>query len=244
MAVKSSGQITLFDITDAYTVRLAQDVFAVTGNTSGAAISQATFSGVEVEVRRGSTKLIASNDFTVAYTKTISGVTVAPSFSTNKHVISVTVASGCTGGVGELTVTTAGDSATFTVAFTVTVNKTGTPGTPGAKGDKGDKGDPGEDGQDGNDGLDAISISIIPSDGTVFKNKTGTSTLTAHVYVGGVEKTISTAGVVDGGYGTIKWYNGSTLIKAANTIKAGASSGTGIDVVVTDMVAITCQLEG
>ena len=71
--------------------------------------------------------------------------------------------------------------------------------------------------------------------------------MTAHVYKGGVEQSITDAGVC-GSLGTIKWYNGSGTQpsgwpKTSKTITAGASSGSGIDVVVSNATAITCQLE-
>ena len=108
-------------------------------------------------------------------------------------------------------------------------------GTHGAKGDQGDA------------GADAITLTITTSNGTVFKNNTGSTVLTAHVYKGGVEQSITDAGVC-GSLGSIKWYNGSGTQpsgwpKTSKTITAGASSGSGIDVVVSNATAITCQLE-
>ena len=108
-------------------------------------------------------------------------------------------------------------------------------GTHGATGDKGAA------------GADAITLTITTSNGTVFKNNTGSTVLTAHVYKGGIEQSITDAGVC-GSLGTIKWYNGSGTQpsgwpKTSKTITAGASSGSGIDVVVSNATAITCQLE-
>ena len=99
----------------------------------------------------------------------------------------------------------------------------------------------------GNPGADAITLTITTSNGTVFKNNTGSTVLTAHVYKGGVEQSITDAGVC-GSLGSIKWYNGSGTQparwpKTSKTITAGASSGSGIDVVVSNATAITCQLE-
>ena len=99
----------------------------------------------------------------------------------------------------------------------------------------------------GNPGADAITLAITSSNGIVFKNNTGTTVLTAHVYKGGVEQSITDAGVC-GSLGSIKWYNGSGTQptgwpKTSKTITAGASSGSGIDVVVSNVAAITCQLE-
>ena len=105
----------------------------------------------------------------------------------------------------------------------------------------------GETGPIGNPGADAITVAITTSNGMVFKNNTGTTVLTAHVYKGGVEQSITDAGVC-GSLGSIKWYNGSGTQpagwpKTSKTITAGASSGSGIDVVVSNVATITCQLE-
>ena len=113
-----------------------------------------------------------------------------------------------------------------------------TPAIIGTHGATGDIGAP---------GADAITLTITTSNGTVFKNNTGSTVLTAHVYKGGVEQSITDAGVC-GSLGSIKWYNGSGTQpsgwpKTSKTITAGASGGSGIDVVVSNATAITCQLE-
>ena len=105
----------------------------------------------------------------------------------------------------------------------------------------------GTTGATGAAGADAITVTITASNGTVFKNNTGSTVLTAHVYKGGVEQSITDAGVC-GSLGSIKWYIGSGTQptgwpKTSKTITAGASSGSGIDVVVANITAITCQLE-
>lgn len=104
------------------------------------------------------------------------------------------------------------------------------------KGLKGDTGDA---------GADAITVSVTSSNGTVFKNNSGSTILSAHVYVGGVEKTVNAStGVVDGSLGTIKWYKGtptdtqpSGFPKSAGTLTIQASD-------VANIQAYTCQLEG
>ena len=92
-------------------------------------------------------------------------------------------------------------------------------------------------GETGAAGADAISIAITASDGTIFKNNSGSTTLTAHVYKGGVEQSITDAGVC-GKLGSIKWYKGTstTAVATAKTLTVTASD-------VTNYMAITCQLE-
>lgn len=95
----------------------------------------------------------------------------------------------------------------------------------------------GNTGAKGDDGAAAITLSITSSNGTVFKNNTGSTELTAHVYVAGIEQTITAAGVC-GTLGSIKWYkSGSTAVVAtAKSITVSAGD-------VSSAVVYTCQLE-
>lgn len=99
------------------------------------------------------------------------------------------------------------------------------------------KGTNGTNGNDGEDGKDAISMTITSSNGTVFKNNAGSTVLTAHVFKGGVEQSITDAGVC-GTLGTVKWYKGSstTAISTSKTITVSAST-------VTNSEVYTAQLE-
>ena len=103
-------------------------------------------------------------------------------------------------------------------------------------GDTGSQGPQGVKGDKGAAGADAIIISITSSSGTIFKNNSGTTILTAHVYKGGVEQAINTNGVC-GSLGTVKWYKGTSLISAANAINVSAAD-------VNNTQIYTCQLEG
>lgn len=89
----------------------------------------------------------------------------------------------------------------------------------------------------GTNGLDAISMTITASNGTVFKNNTGTTILTAHVFVGGVEQSITDAGVC-GSYGTVKWYKSgsSAAIATSKTYEVSADD-------VLNSEVYTAQLE-
>lgn len=92
-------------------------------------------------------------------------------------------------------------------------------------------------GETGAAGADAISINITASAGTVFKNNSGSTVLTAHVYKRGVEQSITDAGVC-GTLGSIKWYKGTstTAASTSKTLTVTASD-------VTNSMAITCRLE-
>lgn len=100
------------------------------------------------------------------------------------------------------------------------------------------KGTNGTNGKDGAAGADAITLSITSSAGTVFKNNSGSTILTAHVFKGGVEQTVADNGSV-AGIGSVKWYKvGSTTpIATAKTLTITAND-------VAHTQAYNCQLEG
>lgn len=95
----------------------------------------------------------------------------------------------------------------------------------------------GTNGADGSDGADAITLTITSSNGSIFKNSSGSTVLTAHVFKGGVEQSITDAGVC-GSLGSIKWYKGTstTAVKTSKTLTVSASD-------VTSSVVYTAQLE-
>ena len=96
----------------------------------------------------------------------------------------------------------------------------------------------GNNGATGAAGADAIVMTITSSNGTVFKNNSGSTVLTAHVFKGGVEQSITDAGVC-GSLGTVKWYKGndtSTVVATAKTLTVSASS-------ITNSAVYTAQLE-
>lgn len=100
---------------------------------------------------------------------------------------------------------------------------------------KGDQGNQGNPGQDGRPGADAISMVIASSAGTIFKNSKIDTTLTAHVYKGGVEVT----GDALAALGTIKWYKdgGTDAVGTGASIHVTAES-------VNTTATYVAQLEG
>ena len=234
MGVKSSGQITIVDVTDAYSVILTSEAYTFVGDTSGAP------SGLSCETQavaycgnsQCSVVNVNSDDIIcptgISATATDSG-TSAP---TIKFTTTSTITDAC-----EATIPIVVEGITVNKKFSFAVAKAGEtgekgdPGEPGSPGEKGDPGDPGEP------GADAITLSITSSNGTVFKNNSGSTVLTAHVFKGGVEQSITDAGVC-GSLGSIKWYKGgsTTAVTTAKTLTVSASD-------VTNSVAYTCQLE-
>lgn len=90
-------------------------------------------------------------------------------------------------------------------------------------------------GTNGIDGQDAITMAIASSGGTIFKNTAIATTLTAHVYKGGVEVT----GSALANLGTIKWYKdgGPTSVATGSTFTISAGD-------VSNKATFSAQLEG
>ena len=288
MAIKAGDQITIVDVTDAYSVILTSESYTFVGGTSGATsgncitevvafcgsnqITEVTVGdiicppGISASVDGSGTPKVTIT-FNITSTLSTSCEATIPvhvdgieinkkfSFAVAKSGTSVTVSStsvtyqasdsGTTKPTGEWR-----ESVPSVANGQYLWTKTLVTYSDGAKTEAYSvsyKGTNGTNGKDGAAGADAITITITTSNGTVFKNNTGTTVLTAHVYKGGVEQSITDAGVC-GSLGSVKWYNGSGTQptgwpKTSKTITAGASSGSGIDVVVSSATAITCQLE-
>ena len=290
MAIKATGQVTIIDVTDAYSVILTSEAYTFVGNTSGApaglkCATQAVAycgsnqcsvvnvdqkaitcpTGISVAVENSGT---ASPTITFTTTATVTtaceavipvvvdGITVNKKFSFAVAKTGQTGQTGATGvGVKSVTnyyltttantgITTATSGWSTTPTATTTTNKymwcyqlitytnnTTAKTTPaiisthGATGAKGDA------------GADAITVTIICSNGRVFKNNTGNTVLTAHVFKGSIEQTITDAGVVSG-LGSIKWYKAgsTTALATAKTLTVSAND-------VDNTQAYTCQLE-
>ena len=289
MAIKSADQITIIDVTDAYSVILTSEAYTFVGGTSGVASGNScttqavAFCGnaqcqtVSVDQSKitcpaGISASVTDNNtssVTITFTTTstismdceavipvsVDGITVNKKFS---FAVAKTGATGQTGAAGkgisstviEYQKSTSGTavpdgtwsttipsvSASEYLWTRTTINyTTGSPsvsysvGMMGATGAKGDKGDT------GSAGADAITMTITSSNGTVFKNSSGSTVLTAHVFVGGAEQSITADGVC-GSYGSIKWYKGTTPIRTSNTLPVSANDIIGSQ-------AYTAQLE-
>ncbi|WP_262315365.1 hypothetical protein [Lacticaseibacillus parakribbianus] len=93
----------------------------------------------------------------------------------------------------------------------------------------------GTNGKDGANGADALTMVIISSAGTIFKNTSVATTLTAHVYKGASEVT----GAALTALGTISWYKdgGTTAVGTGQTLTVAAGD-------VTSKASYTAQLAG
>ena len=97
------------------------------------------------------------------------------------------------------------------------------------------QGEKGNTGATGAPGDDAINLSITSSNGLIFKNTDIATTLTAHVYKGGLELTSEQIAAL----GTVKWYKDGSTTAAATGITMTISAGD-----VSNKASYTAQLEG
>ena len=255
MAVKSADQISIVDLTDGYSVILTSDGYTFPGTTT-AAIAGSRANRIAQLVReilpkespdllvgiyleRGSEQVAATVNLNSITKPT--GITVTKDNNGTSPTLTITASTSfTTAGVVTIPVVVDGDI-TITKKFAVGIAFTGATGATGSKGDKGDKGDTGATGATGPTGptgaagADAITLVITSSAGTIFKNTSIVTTLTAHVYKAGAEVTGSSLTAL----GTIKWYKdgGSTAVATGTTLTISAGD-------VTSKATYVAQLEG
>lgn len=217
MAIKTADQISIVDVTDAYSVILTSDAHTFPGTVSAAKAGSCT---TQIIAMRGAEQIAAS----VVLSEIVApnGVTVTKDSHATSPTLTISVSTAVTAdGVVKIPVHI-GDI-TLNKEFTYAIAFTGATGAAGAAG------------KNGTNGADAISMTVTSSNGTIFKNSAIETTLTAHVYKAGNELTAEQIAAL----GTIKWYkDGSTTAiatGAALTIDAGD---------VTNKATYTAQLEG
>lgn len=240
MAIKSSDQISIVDITDAYSVILTSDGYTFPGTVNAAKAGSCT---TQIIAMRGAQQIPASVNVSSITKPT--GVTVSSDGDGTAPTLTITAsASFTTAGVVEIPVSLESGSVTITKKFSVAIAFTGATGEQGPQGEKGDtgatgpqgpQGDTGAQGPAGAAGADAISMAISSSAGTIFKNSAIVTTLTAHVYKAGVEVSGSALTAL----GTIKWYKdgGSSAVATGQTLSISAGD-------VTNKATYIAQLEG
>lgn len=233
MAIKSADQITIVDVTDAYSVLLTSEAYTFVGNTAGVAAGASCETEAVAYCGTNQCSAVTVNAANITCPTGITA-TVTNSGTARPKITfktTATIANAC-----EATIPVVVDGITVNKKFSFAVAKAGVQGVKGDKGEKGDQGIQGVQGVKGDNGADAITLTITSSNGTVFKNNNGSTVLTAHVFVGGKEQTIASDGTC-GSIGTVKWYKGSaTSGTAAKSITVTAGE-------VTNSMAYTCQLE-
>ena len=281
MKIKATDQISIIDVTDAYSVILTSEASTFVGGASGVG-SGATCStqaiafcgtnqctsvnvtakdivcptGISASVSNSGTNAVTVTFTTTAVISTaceatipvvVDGITVNKKFSfavamSGTNGTSVSVSSS----VAEYQTSTSG-TVVPTGNWSTTVpsvaegqflwTRTTVTYSDGKKAVSYSVSYKGTNGTNGKNGADAITMSITSSNGTVFKNNSGSTVLTAHVYVAGAEQTITDAGVC-GSLGSVKWYKSgsTTAIATAKTLTVSAND-------VANSAAYTCQLE-
>ena len=147
MAVKASSQISMIDITDAYSVLLTSEAYAFTGNVSGAPAGlTCTTQVVAFCGQKSCTSLNVSNiSCPTGITATVSNNNTAAPTVTFKTTATITAA--C-----EAIIPVSVDGITINKKFSFAVAKTGSTGATGPQGPQGVKGDTGAAGKDGANG--------------------------------------------------------------------------------------------
>lgn len=201
---------------DAYTVILTNESHTFAAGTSAAVASNVTFN---VIAYKGATR-VATNVGTITGTTSGKITATVNDNNTTSTSIKVTVTTSLTTKQGVLTIPVTVDGKEFTKQFSWSLALTG------GKGDKGDKGDAGDD---------AITMVITSSNGTIFKNTSIASTLTAHVYQAGTELTSTQIAAL----GTIKWYKDGTYLQNKDGLSLTISAGD-----VANKAVYVAQLEG
>ena len=235
MAIRSADQISIVDVTDAYSVILTSDSHTFPGSTSAALAGSV---GTQIVAMQGAA-IVPATVVLSEITKP-SGVTVTSDNDKTSPTLTIAVSTSVTAGgtvkipvhIGDVTIN---KEFTFAIAFKGATGGQGPQGPQGPQGETGATGPQGPQGNTGAAGQDAITLTITSSNGTIFKNSAIATVLTAHVYKAGVELNASQIAAL----GTIKWYkNGSTTAEAIGatlTIDAGD---------VTNRATFIAQLEG
>ena len=139
MAIKSSDQISIVDITDAYSVILTNDSFTFPGTINAAKAGSCT---TQIIAMRGSEQIAATVNLNSVTKPT--GITVTKDTDPTSPTLTITASTSfTTAGVVRIPVVVDGEI-TINKDFSVAIAFTGATGGKGDKGDKGDTGDAGK----------------------------------------------------------------------------------------------------
>ena len=139
MAVRSSDQLTIIDVTDAYSVILTNDSYTFPGTVSAAKAGSCT---TQIIAMRGSEQIAATVNLNSVTKPT--GITVTKDNDATSPTLTITASTSfTTAGVVRIPVVVDGDI-TITKDFSVAIAFTGATGGTGPQGPKGDTGDTGK----------------------------------------------------------------------------------------------------
>lgn len=136
MAIRTSDQISIVDVTDAYSVILTSESYTFPGTINAAKAGSCT---TQIIAMRGSETIPASVD-TSAITKP-TGITVSKNTDATSPTLTITASTSfTTAGVVKIPVKLENNSITINKEFSVAIAFTGATGAKGDKGATGDKG--------------------------------------------------------------------------------------------------------
>ena len=244
MTIKAVNQIDVIDLTDGYSVVLTNENYTFLGTTNAVNGTQTTTT--KVMALCGSEQVPCK----VGIIQGATGITAVSDGKSPEPTITITATSALTKSGSIVIPIVVNNDITINKVFSYSIAFKGNTGATGAQGPqgiqgatgatgpqgvKGDKGATGDRGPQGVKGDDAILIAITSSGGTIFKNSAIATTLTAHVYKGGVEAT----GTALSALGTIKWYKngGTTPVASGQTYSISAGD-------VDNKATFSAQLEG
>lgn len=206
MAVRASNQATVIDLTDAYSIILTNENHTFLGDTSKVKGTQTTTTQV---IALCGEKQVSC---TIGTITTPTGISAVSDGASPAPTITITATSALTqGGTFDIPVTV--DDITIVKTFSYSIAYTG---------------------EGGSNGEDAITMVITSTNGFIFKNTAIATTLTAHVYKGGLEVTGDDLTAL----GTIKWYKDDSTEATATGATLTISAGD-----VSSKASYTAQLE-
>ena len=147
MAIKSSDQITVLDLTDGYSVTLTSDGYTFPGTTNAAKAGSCT---TQIIAMRGTEQIAAA--VTVANCTKPTGISITSDNDGTAPTLTISASTNfTTAGVVKIPVTLEDGTITLNKVFSVGIAFTGAQGVQGAKGDKGETGSTGN-------GISAMTI--------------------------------------------------------------------------------------
>lgn len=214
---------------DAYTVVLTNESHSFAAGVSAAVAGTAT---AKLIAYKGGTQVSCYAGASASATSIstgISGLTCAISNNNSQNVtLTFTATTSLTTKSGTVNIPVVVDGKSFTKVFTFSLSLTGATGKTGATGDTGSVGATGDAGED------AINMVITTSNGNIFKNSSGNTILTAHVYKAGAEVTGNALTAL----GTIKWYKDGTYLSGKDGVNLTVNASE-----VSNKSTYTAQLE-
>ena len=215
MAVKASSQISMIDVTDAYSVLLTSEAYAFTGNTSGAPAGlTCTTQVVAFCGQKSCTSLNVSNvSCPTGITATVSNNNTAAPTVTFKTTATITAA--C-----EAIIPVSVDGITINKKFSFAVAKTGSTGAKGDKGQQGPQGPQGVKGDTGATGPTGVGIKSI----TEYYAVSTTNTMAPTSWVTSIP-TLTASNKYLWNYETVTYTNNNTVSTSKRVIGVYGDKG-------------------